>query len=116
MDLRDLIKNVLFVNVKAGPDSTDATFVKTALADLLVNNPYWRLNDNTNASNSTSTTVTVLNLIFSVLTGVAMFLCFFSLLASMMANINEQQKEIGVLLAIGLKYALPRACASNVSC
>ncbi len=33
----------------------------------------------------------------------AMFLCFFSLLASMMANINEQAKEIGVLLAVGLK-------------
>jgi hypothetical protein len=32
-----------------------------------------------------------------------MMLCFFSLLASMMANINEQNKEIGVLLAIGLE-------------
>ena len=50
-------------------------------------------------------TVTVLNLVFSVLTAVAMFLCFFSLLASMMANINEQQKEVGVLLAVGLGCA-----------
>lgn len=34
----------------------------------------------------------------------AMFLCLFSLLASMVTNIHEQTKEIGVLLALGLKY------------
>jgi hypothetical protein len=32
-----------------------------------------------------------------------MLLCFFSLLTSMFANIAEQQKEVGVLLAIGLE-------------
>jgi ABC-type antimicrobial peptide transport system permease subunit len=33
-----------------------------------------------------------------VLALVAMILCFFSLLASMVTNITEQKKEIGVLL------------------
>jgi len=38
-----------------------------------------------------------------------MVLCFFSLLASMVTNIAEQHREIGVLLAIGLKsYHLVR--------
>ena len=44
-----------------------------------------------------------------------MMLCFFSLLASMMANINEQNKEIGVLLAIGLEYVWGAwDCANSV--
>jgi ABC-type antimicrobial peptide transport system permease subunit len=44
----------------------------------------------------------LLNLFFVALELVALGLCFFSLLASMMANIGEQKKEIGVLLALGL--------------
>ena len=32
-----------------------------------------------------------------------MVLCFFSLLSSMITNVNEQQREIGVLLALGLR-------------
>ncbi len=36
------------------------------------------------------------DLVFSAATYVAMFLCFFSLMASMYTNIYEQSKEIGV--------------------
>lgn len=41
--------------------------------------------------------------IFSVVTFIAMFLCFFSLVSSMSANIIEQTKEISVLRATGLR-------------
>ena len=47
-------------------------------------------------------TVALLNLVFGSLTAVAIALCSFSLVASMGANIAEQRREIGVLLALGL--------------
>lgn len=48
------------------------------------------------------TTVTLLQLVFAVLALVAMVLCFFSLSASMLTNIREQTREIGVLRALGI--------------
>ncbi len=49
-----------------------------------------------------SVTMTSLNFIFVGLTVVGLGLCFFSLLASTMANVAEQTKDIAVLRAIGL--------------
>ena len=42
-----------------------------------------------------------LDVIFSVVIAVTMFLCFFSLCASMSANLMDQSKEIGILRAMG---------------
>ena len=44
----------------------------------------------------------MLDIIFNGCIAVMMFLCFFSLSASMSANLYEQTKEIGVLRSIGL--------------
>lgn len=47
----------------------------------------------------------ILDKVFYGLIGVTMFLCYFSLSASMSANLYEQKKEVGVLRAIGFtKY------------
>ena len=43
----------------------------------------------------------ILNRVFYGLIAITMFLCFFSLSASMSANLYEQKKEIGVLRAMG---------------
>ena len=43
----------------------------------------------------------LLDLIFYIVIGILMFLCFFSLQASMTANMYEQTKEIGILRSIG---------------
>ena len=43
----------------------------------------------------------LLDLVFYVIIGIMMFLCFFSLQASMSAALYEQTKEIGVLRSIG---------------
>jgi len=40
--------------------------------------------------------------VFSVIIAIMMFLCFFSLSASMSANLYEQTKEIGVLRSMGV--------------
>jgi ABC-type lipoprotein release transport system permease subunit len=44
---------------------------------------------------------TILDVIFSVIIAVTMFLCFFSLCSSMSANLLDQTKELGVLRAMG---------------
>jgi hypothetical protein len=44
---------------------------------------------------------TILSIIFGFVIPITMFLCFFSLSASMTANLYDQGKEIGILRAIG---------------
>lgn len=43
----------------------------------------------------------LLELVFSIVIAIMMFLCFFSLSASMSANLYDQTKEIGILRSIG---------------
>lgn len=62
---------------------------------------YWTSDTSVDAS-ELETTVTLLQLVFAVLALVAMVLCFFSLSASMLTNIREQTREIGVLRALGI--------------
>ena len=47
--------------------------------------------------------ISIMNKSFDSIIIITMFLAFFSLSASMSANLYEQTKEIGVLRAIGLK-------------
>ena len=63
----------------------------------------WDLEDASELGSDADTTVALLQLLFGGLALVAMALCFFSLLASMLANINEQKREIGVLRALGMR-------------
>jgi len=46
--------------------------------------------------------IKIINTVFYSIISITMFLCFFSLSASMAANLYEQKKEIGVLRAIGI--------------
>lgn len=50
---------------------------------------------------STASVEKIINLIFMVTIAIMMFLCFFSLSASMSANLYDQTKEIGVLRSMG---------------
>ena len=51
----------------------------------------------------------VIDIIFYVTIGIMMFLCFFSLVASMTANIFDQSQEIGVMRSIGItKYQIKK--------
>ena len=44
----------------------------------------------------------ILDIMFSATIAIMMFLCFFSLTASMSANLYDQSKEVGILRAIGV--------------
>jgi len=63
----------------------------------------WGVGDVRDEVEDLETILLVLNFFFTTLTVLTLMLCFFSLLASMITNIQEQKKEIGVLLAVGLK-------------
>jgi ABC-type antimicrobial peptide transport system permease subunit len=67
------------------------------------------VSDMRNASNALASTVLLLQYFFAFLALIAMVLCFFSLLASMISNVNEQVVEISVMRAIGLmNFAIHR--------
>ncbi len=59
--------------------------------------------DDRDLESSLGKTRTIMDLIFGSVTYIAMFLCLFSLIASMYSNIYESAKEIAVMRAIGLK-------------
>ena len=44
----------------------------------------------------------IINILFSTITYIVMFLCYFSLVSAMTANIYEQTKEITVYRALGI--------------
>ena len=44
----------------------------------------------------------IINSVFYSVIGITMFLCFFSLCASMSSNIYDQRKEVAILRAMGL--------------
>ena len=44
----------------------------------------------------------IIDYIFTVIIAIMMFLCFFSLSASMSANLYDQTKEIGILRSMGV--------------
>ena len=44
-----------------------------------------------------------MNIVFNVIIGLTMFLCFFALSANMTGNLYQQTKEIGVLRSMGVR-------------
>lgn len=51
---------------------------------------------------STAGITSIIDYIFFVIIAIMMFLCFFSLSASMSANLFDQTKEIGILRSMGV--------------
>ena len=76
-----------------------STALKTAFPDATITEAY------TSSGSSNTKISKILDKVFYGLIAVVMFLCFFSLCASMSANLYQQKKEVGVLRAMGFtKY------------
>lgn len=70
----------------------------------------WRVGDVREEVADLSGALGALDAAFAALTAAAMFLCFFSLMSAMSTNVLEQSREVGVLLALGVRArALVRA-------
>eukprot|EP00919_Chromeraceae_sp_WS-2016_P038079 GHVR01090948.1.p1 GENE.GHVR01090948.1~~GHVR01090948.1.p1 ORF type:complete len:516 (-),score=82.14 GHVR01090948.1:126-1601(-) len=78
-------------------DDKEMDKVVNALGD------YGKVWDNRDSESASAESFNVINLIFLALTAVVMVLCFFSLIASMTANIVEHTKEMTVLRCIGFR-------------
>ena len=87
-------------------DPSDHTTIDSLAIDLQNAMPFTDVSKTyTTQSSSTSRVKSILDKVFYGLIAVTMFLCFFSLSASMSANLYEQKKEVGVLRAMGFtKY------------
>ena len=95
--IEDLWMWRLFITLKPNVVSSEKKLVKKALKPLV--DDIW---DYDNFDKLISNSVDMLDLIFSANTYMALFLCLFSLIASMSTNIVEQTKEIGILRSLGL--------------
>ena len=81
-------------------DPDDHTTIK-ALAEELTEATGVSANISKTDNGDTSEIEKIINKLFYSIIAVTMFLCFFSLSASMSANLYEQKKEVAVLRAMG---------------
>merc|ERR1711871_669644 len=86
-------------NLSVAKVDTIAKTLSSVLGRKDVKGKIFNLNDRLKQIESIVTTI---NFFFVALTIVGMTLCFFSLLASMIANITEQTKDIAILRSLGL--------------
>ncbi|ETO11352.1 DUF214 family protein [Reticulomyxa filosa] len=95
--IEDLWVSAVLIKFRNNVVSEDKDAVKTMLKswcyDII---DYRDLTSQVNAANA------MLDVLFEMTTYTALFLCLFSLIASMWTNILEQSKEIGILRALGL--------------
>ena len=69
---------------------------------MAIDNGNIKVSNTYSQQESSQKALTLIDLIFYVVIGIMMFLCFFALQSSMMANLYEQTKEIAVLRSIGM--------------
>lgn len=101
--IEDVPIRKIVVRLKPGLSVDKIDTIAKTLASAIGNNNVkgnvFNLNDRLKQIESIVTTI---NFFFAALTAVGMTLCFFSLLASMIANIAEQTKDIAILRSLGL--------------
>ena len=86
-------------------DPDDHSTIDALATRLELNAPYCTVDKAYDAGSTTTKVKKILDKVFYGLISVTMFLCFFSLCASMSANLYEQKKEVGILRAMGFtKY------------
>ena len=87
----------LFIKFKPNVVNSEKDYVKDILNDYC-----YSVFDYRTIEKYVAKAEAMLDLVFSFTTYTALFLCLFSLVASMYSNILEQTKEIGILRAMGL--------------
>jgi ABC-type lipoprotein release transport system permease subunit len=103
------IGRVLF-KLRDGISDAEMSKLKASLSDLMsTNSIYGRIFSFADSKASLEVALSATHKITNFTTVVAMIVCFFSLAASMFANISESGKEIGILRAMGMRRT--RLCA-----
>eukprot|EP00828_Plagiopyla_frontata_P021559 TRINITY_DN28151_c0_g1_i1.p1 TRINITY_DN28151_c0_g1~~TRINITY_DN28151_c0_g1_i1.p1 ORF type:complete len:226 (+),score=13.61 TRINITY_DN28151_c0_g1_i1:504-1181(+) len=102
----DIPMERLLFQMKGGVDGYNEKFQSEAIEKInqfiLKNNQDAEIWDYRSHEKSINKSQDIINIIFTVVIIIVMFLCFFSLTSSMSANIIEQSKEIAILRALGV--------------
>mmetsp|Transcript_844 Transcript_844/g.2906 ORF Transcript_844/g.2906 Transcript_844/m.2906 type:complete len:1061 (-) Transcript_844:73-3255(-) len=96
---------------KLAPSATESEInqLKRQMNSIIQGVSSLRVNDVEDSLSPLRIASTVMDFFFIFTTIVAMILCFFSLISSMVTNVHDQAKEIGILRAIGVqKFAVTR--------
>ena len=83
-------------------NADDTVLIDNISADLKAASTTITVTETYKAAESTEDVKNIIDYIFMVTIAIMMFLCFFSLSASMSANLYDQTKEIGILRAMGV--------------
>ena len=103
------VGRVLF-KLRDGISDAEMSKLKASLSDLMsTHSIYGRIFSFADSKASLEVALSATHKITNFTTVVAMIVCFFSLAASMFANISESGKEIGILRAMGMRRT--RLCA-----
>jgi ABC-type antimicrobial peptide transport system permease subunit len=109
MKVSQLPFNKLSIKLKDPKNREHINRVKSALKDRLEESGFlsqdYHIRDIVEDFENLDQVQAILKVIFSFVISITMFLCFFSLSASMSANLYQQSKEIGVMRAIGISKA-----------
>ena len=104
--MRDLPYNRLAIKLKDPRNREHITRIKKAIRERMelqgFNSNLYSIRDVVEDLENLEKVQFILKVIFSFIISITMFLCFFSLSASMGANLYTQAKEIGVMRAIGV--------------
>ena len=99
--IEDFVPNGILFKFKSNDDTVqrnkDITRVLSALKSVTRDTFDFRVQEQ-----NVNDTMNTLQFVFDIATYIALFMCLFSLIASMYTNIYQQTKEIGVLRAMGL--------------
>ena len=88
-------------------DPSDTSTINKIVKDISDANPGVSVNTVSSSLLDNQKLSALINWTFYSVIAITMFLCFFSLAASMSANLYEQKKEVGILRAIGFtKYRI----------
>ena len=98
VNFNEIQVNGLYIKVKNPSDRDAVNEIMDDLEEAIGRKP----RDTWSQAQSLNKFKTIIDLVFSIIIGIMMFLCFFSLSASMTANLYEQSKEIGVLRSMGV--------------
>ena len=92
----------LYINVHDPDDHATIDKIYDAFESEFSNSNYIDLYKSYEDREKMDKVLNILDNIFGIAIGIMMFLCFFSLTASMSANLYDQSKEIGILRAMGV--------------
>ncbi len=93
-----------FIRASDGLDDAALDRLKRSLQSVLAaDGSFISIDDARDAAQKWAKPVMLINAFSYIVTAVVLLVCFFSLMSSMVANIQEQAKEIGVLRSIGLR-------------